>query len=109
MEDIKSTIGIIERLHQTYLDIRENTPDMKRNGDECKAYHAWYDAAYVFFSSIDGLQNANDFMTFVDVPRDGNCFVLEQIYNSISASYKFLMNQAKDMGTRLVSIPKRII
>ena len=54
MEDRKSTIEQIERLHQAYLDIRENTPQMERNGAESKAYHAWYDAAYVFFSSIDG-------------------------------------------------------
>lgn len=105
MENITSTIEQVERLHQAYLDTKENTPEMKRDGEECKAYHAWYDAAYVFFSSIDGLQKTNDYKTFADAPKDGNCFVLEHIYNSISVSYKFLMKQAKGMEPNLVSSP----
>lgn len=40
-----ANIAEIERLHKSYLDLQENTPDMKRDGEECKAYHAWYDAA----------------------------------------------------------------
>ncbi len=61
MSEFISNIAEIERLHKSYLDLRENTPDMKRNGEECKAYHAWYDAAYVFFSSIDGLNGKDDY------------------------------------------------
>ncbi len=76
---------------------------MKRDGEECKAYHAWYDAAYIFFRSIEGLHNTKDYKTFVAAPKDGNCFVLEHIYNSISASYKFLMKQAKCIESNLVS------
>lgn len=72
---------------------------MKRNGAECKAYHEWYDAAYVFFSSIRELKNSNDFNIFVSAEKDGNCFVLEHIYNSISPSYKVLMKQIEEMNT----------
>lgn len=107
MEDSKSTIEQIERLHQAYLDLRENTPQMERNGAESKAYHAWYDAAYVFFSSIDGLQGLKDFMTFTNAQKDGNCFVLESIYHSISSSYKVLMRQAKDLESHLVCSPEQ--
>ena len=34
-----ANIAEIERLHKSYLDLRENTPNMKRDGEECKAYH----------------------------------------------------------------------
>ena len=107
MEDRKSTIEQIERLHQAYLDIRENTPQMERNGAESKAYHAWYDAAYVFFSSIDGLQGLKEFMIFTNAQKDGNCFKLESIYHSISSSYKVLMMQAKDLESHLVYSPEQ--
>lgn len=100
MNEHTANIAEIERLHKTYLDLRENTPWQKRDGEECKAYHAWYDAAYVFFSSIDGLKGSDDFKTFTNAEKDGNCFVLEHVYNSISASYKVLMNQAKELETR---------
>lgn len=63
---------------------------MKRDGEECKAYHAWYDAAHVFFSSIAGLNGTDDFKTFASAQKDGNCFVLEHVYDSISASYKIV-------------------
>ena len=99
-QSLKDKTEEIERLHQAYLDIRENTPYMKRDGEECKAYHKWYDAAYVFFSSINELKGSNDFNTFISAEKDGNCFVLEHIYNSISASYKVLMKQAKEMETQ---------
>lgn len=91
------TLEDIEHLHQQYLDLRENTPEMKRDGEECNLYHAWYDAAYVFFSTIDGLKGTDDFKTFAGANKDGNCFVLEHVYHSISASYKVLMKQAKEM------------
>lgn len=99
MEDSKSTIQQIECLHQAYLDIKENTPFMKRDGAECKAYHAWYDAAYVFFKSINALHDSDDFKTFTTAEKDGNCFVLEHVYNSISPSYKVLMKQVEEMET----------
>jgi len=99
MSEVTVNIAEIERLHNCYLDLRENTPWQKRNGEECKAYHAWYDAAYVFFSSIDCQKGTDDFKTFTNAQKDGNCFVLEHIYdNIISASYKVLMKQAKEMG-----------
>lgn len=107
MEDSTSTIKQVERLHQAYLDIKENTPDMKRDGAECKAYHAWYDAAYVLFSSIEGLKGSDDFKSFTNAQKDGNCFVLEHIYDSISASYKVLMIQAKELETQSVSFPEQ--
>ena len=90
----------IEAFHQHYLDLRENTPWQKRDGEECKAYHAWYDAAYVLFSSIDGLKGTDDFKTFANAEKDGNCFVLEHIYHGISASYKVLMKLAKEMESQ---------
>ncbi len=98
MSKVTVNIAEIERLHNCYLDLRENTPWQKRNGEECKAYHAWYDAAYVFFSSLDCLKGTDDFKTFTNAQKDGNCFVLEHIYDNISASYKLLMKQAKEMG-----------
>ena len=104
MSDFSSNIVEIERLHMSYLDLRENTPWQKRDGEECKAYHAWYDAAYVFFSSIDGLKGTDDFKTFANAEKDGNCFVLEHVYHSISASYKVLMNQVKEMETQGMNV-----
>lgn len=98
MSEVIANIAEIERLHKSYLDLRENTPWQKRDGEECKAYHAWYDAAYVFFSSIDGLKGTDDFKIFANAQKDGNCFVLEHIYDNISASYKVLMKLAKEMG-----------
>lgn len=92
----------IEHLHQSYLNLRDNTPYTKRNGNECQAYHAWYDAAYVFFSSIDEFKVLDDFKTFVNAEKDGNCFVLEHVYHRISASYKVLMNKVKEMESRNV-------
>lgn len=99
-QSLKDKIVEVESLHQHYLDLRENTLQMKRNGEECKAYHKWYDAAYVFFSSIKELKGTNDFNAFVSAKKDGNCFVLEHIYDSISASYRVLMNRAREMKTQ---------
>ncbi len=81
----------IEDLHQKYLTLRENTPEMKRNGADCKAYHNWYDSAYVYFKSFASLKKDPDYQIFVNAEKDGNCFVLEHIYDSISPSYKVLM------------------
>lgn len=81
----------IEDLHLKYLSLRENTPEMHRDGAECKAYHEWYDAAYVYFKSFDNLQNDSDFQIFVNAEKEGNCFVLAHVYDSISPSYKVLM------------------
>lgn len=94
-------IDEIKRLHQAYLDIKENMSYMKRDGTECKAYHAWYDAAYVFFNSIPALHDSKDFSIFTDAEKDGNCFVLEHIYNSISPSYKVLMKKVEEMGAMI--------
>ena len=66
----------IEELHQKYLILRETTPSAKRNGAECKAYHQWYDSAYVYFKSLRHLQDDPDFQLFVNAEKDGNCFVL---------------------------------
>ena len=81
----------IEKLHHRYLSLREHTPVMKRNGEECRAYHEWYDNAYVYFKSFEYLQSDPDFQTFVNAEKEGNCFVLAHIYDSISPSYKVLM------------------
>ena len=81
----------IEELHQRYLSLRENTPEMHRDGEECRAYHEWYDSAYVYFKSLDYLKDDPDFQIFVDAQKEGNCFVLAHIYDSISPSYKVLM------------------
>lgn len=81
----------IELLHKKYLSLRENTPWEKRDGEECKAYHEWYDSAYVYFKSLDYLQNDSDYQIFVNAEKEGNCFMLENIYNTISPSYKVLM------------------
>lgn len=74
----------IEELHQMYLTMRETTPEGKRNGAECKAYHQWYDSAYVYFKSFPHLQSDSDFQIFVKAEKKGNCFVLEHIYDGIS-------------------------
>ena len=87
----------IEDLHQKYLSLRENTPEMKRNGAECKAYHNWYDSAYVYFKSFASLKKDPDFQIFVSAEKDGNCFVLAHIYDSISPSYKVLMQITGNM------------
>lgn len=102
MSEVMVNIAEIERLHKSYLDLRENTPDMKRDGEECKAYHAWYDAVYVFFSSIAGLNGTDDFKTFANAQKDGNCFVLEHIYDSISASYKVLMKLEEEYYKKVI-------
>ena len=81
----------IEELHQKYLSLRRNTPEMQRDGEECRAYHDWYDNAYVYFKSFDFLQDNPDFQVFVNADKDGNCFVLAHVYDSISPSYKVLM------------------
>lgn len=81
----------IEELHQKYLSLKENTPWEQRDGKECKAYHAWYDSAYVYFKSFEDLENDLDFKTFVNAEKEGNCFGLAHIYDSISPSYKVLM------------------
>ncbi len=77
--------------------MRESTPYMHRNGEECKAYHKWYDSAYVYFKSFPSLRNNPDFQTFVNADKDGNCFDLEHIYNSINPSYKVLMIETGKM------------
>lgn len=64
MGSYSKQIAEIERLHQAYLDLRENTPEFKRDGEECKAYHAWYDAAYVFFNSVEALHKFEDYKKF---------------------------------------------
>lgn len=99
-QSIIDTIAEIERLHQKYINLKESTPFMKRDGAECKAYHAWYDAAYVFFNSIAVLHKSKDFTTFTEAEKNGNCFVLEHIYDSISASYRVLMNRAREIKTQ---------
>lgn len=81
----------IEELHRKYLSLRDNTPMMHRDGEECKAYHMWYDSAYVYFKSFASLKNDPDFQIFVSAKKEGNCFVLADIYDSISPSYKVLM------------------
>ena len=71
---------------------------MKRDGEECKAYHNWYDKAYVFFKSVGSLQNDPDLQLFVNAEKEGNCFVLAHIYDTISPSYKVLMQKTKDIN-----------
>ena len=87
----------IEELHQRYLSLRENTPEMKRNGAECKAYHNWYDSAYVYFKSFASLKDDPDFQIFVNAEKEGNCFTLAHVYDSISPSYKVLMQNTGNM------------
>ena len=99
-QNIADLIGKIETLHRSYLDWRDHTPNMNRDGAECKAYHDWYDAAYVLFSSMVGLKGTRDFDIFTNAKKDGNCFDLEHVYHSISASYEVLMNQAKTIETQ---------
>ena len=99
---------LIEDLHQKYLSLRENTPWTQRDGEECSAYHEWYDNAYVYFKSFDNLQNDPDFQIFVNAEKDGNCFVLEHIYDTISPSYKVLMIKT-EKNMRLKSFFQRII
>jgi len=88
----------IEAFHQEYLSLRENTPMMQRDGEECKAYHKWYDSAYVYFKSFPSLQKDSDFQIFVNAEKEGNCFVLAHIYDSISPSYKVLMLKTEKMN-----------
>ena len=51
----------LEELHQRYISLRLNTPWRQRDGEECRAYHDWYDNAYVYFKSFDYLQSDPDF------------------------------------------------
>lgn len=81
----------IEILYQEYLSLRANTPWKQRDGEECRAYHKWYDSAYVYFKSFDFLRDDPDFQAFVNAEKEGNCFVLEHIHDTISPSYKVLM------------------
>lgn len=87
----------IVELHSIYVSLKENTPWEKRDGDECKAYHDWYNKAYVYFKSFDYLQDDPDFRTFVDAKKGGNCFVLEHIYDTISPSYMALMAKTENV------------
>jgi len=87
---------LIEELHSEYVSLKENTPWMQRNGEECKAYHKWYNRAYVYFKSFDFLQNDPDFLIFVNAEKEGNCFVLEHIYDTISPSYNVLMKKTEN-------------
>lgn len=87
----------IEDYRQKYLSLRENTPDMYRDGEECKAYRKWYESAYVYFKSFDSLKNDPDLDTFTNAQKDGNCFVLEHVYDSISPSYKVLMIKTENL------------
>lgn len=99
----------IEGLHQKYLSLRDNTPWRQRDGEECRAYHNWYDAAYVYFKTFDQLQNDSDFHIFINAEKEGNCFILEHIYDSISPSYKVLMAKLANMdmaATSSISISK---
>ena len=70
---------------------------MKRNGAECKAYHNWYDSAYVYFKSFASLKDDPDFQIFVNAEKEGNCFTLAHVYDSISPSYKVLMQNTGNM------------
>ena len=98
----------IEELHQRYLSLRENTPMEKRNGAECKAYHDWYDRAYVYFKSFDSLKDDSDFTIFVNAQKEGNCFVLAHIYDSISPSYKVLMIKTENpKDTNTATMPSK--
>ncbi len=97
MHAYSKQIGEIEKLHQAYLDLRENTPEFQRDGEECKAFRAWYETAYVFFNSFEALLKSKDYDRFMDARKTGNCFVLENVYNAISASYKVLMKKAAEI------------
>lgn len=92
----------IEDLHQKYISLKENTPWKHRDGEECRAYHSWYDAAYAYFKSLDFLLGDTDFDNFMNAEKEGNCFDLEGIYNTISPSYKVLMSKimGEDMSAR---------
>jgi len=87
----------IEELHQKYISLREKTHWKHRDGEECKAYHEWYDRAYVYFKTFDYLKDEPDYQIFVNAEKDGNCFVLEHIYDSIIPSYKVLMLKTGEM------------
>lgn len=86
----------VEKLHREYLVLRENTPLMHRDGEECKAYHKWYNAAYVYFKSFGYLKDDPDLQVFVNAEKEGNCFILENIYDSISPSYNVLMAKTQN-------------
>ena len=82
---------------------------MHRDGEECRAYHEWYDMAYVYFKSFGFLQNDPDFQTFINAKKKGNCFVLADVYDSISPSYKVLMKNTENMqktGTDVTPVVK---
>lgn len=96
----------IEALHQRYISLRENTPEMKRDGEERRAYHAWYDKAYVYFKSFEKLHGDSDFQTFVNAEKDGNCFVLAHIYDSISPSFKVLWAKTARMNEIVNETPE---
>ena len=87
----------IEELHQKYLSLRQNTPEMQKDGAESRAYHEWYDNAYVYFKSFESLLKNPDFQAFVNAEKDGNCFVLAHVYDTISPSYKVLMKITENL------------
>lgn len=96
----------IEEFHQKYIYLRENTPEMQRDGEESRAYHKWYDNAYAYFKSFDSLQDDSDFRAFVNAEKDGNCFVLAHVHDSISSSYKVLMKKTENENYSDTSITK---
>ena len=98
----------IEELHNKYVSLKENTPWEHRDGEECKAYHKWYNSAYVYFKSFGYLQNDSDFQIFVNAEKNGNCFTLEHIYDSISPSYNVLMAKTQNgQQTDIVEAPSK--
>jgi hypothetical protein len=95
----------IEQLNQHYIDLREKTPIDKRDGEECTAFHDWYDAAYVFFSKHTELHDTHDYMKFCNIDNTGNCFILADKYDSIRAPYKALMSRIEEQCSPLGAVP----
>ena len=58
----------------------------------------------MYFKSFASLKNDSDYQIFVSAEKEGNCFVLAHIYDSISPSYKVLMQNTENMQNANTSV-----
>lgn len=86
----------IKSLEKEYNQLKNNTPFFSRDGEECRAFHAWYNAASVYFSQKSELKTMVEYQKFTNIEASGNCFVLEDKYDVIQSSYKILMKAAEN-------------
>jgi len=93
MEELENILN----LESKYVSLRKNTPWESRDGDEVRAYHEWYDAAYRYFSRFSSIVKTEFYQTFEAAHDEtGNCFCLEHVYDRIHAPYLVLVDKIKE-------------